>query len=116
MAASDWRRCHSKLKLKKPNTTQTPTPNNIPTDYVAGERKFGGNAQAITGRRWLHHTSLLWDFDARNMALLTNPARQPEYRRVSGTAANGWGVRGVKGVCCPERRGGGQTATRATEN
>jgi len=31
-------------------------------DYVFGERKFGGNAQAITGKRWLHHSSLLWDF------------------------------------------------------
>jgi hypothetical protein len=50
-------------------------------DYVIGEHKFGGNAQAITGRRWLHHTSLLWDYDPSNMALLTNPARQPEYRQ-----------------------------------
>ena len=47
-----------------------------------GERKFGGNAQAITGRRWLHHTSLLWDFDPDNMALLRPPARQPKYREV----------------------------------
>jgi lipoate-protein ligase A len=47
-----------------------------------GARKFGGNAQAITSRRWLHHTSFLWDFDPGNMALLTNPAKQPEYRQV----------------------------------
>ncbi|KAF8057738.1 hypothetical protein HT031_005922 [Scenedesmus sp. PABB004] len=49
-------------------------------DYVFGGRKFGGNAQAITSRRWLHHTSLLWDFDPANMAALTNPAKQPKYR------------------------------------
>ncbi|GBF96250.1 hypothetical protein Rsub_08795 [Raphidocelis subcapitata] len=50
-------------------------------DYVMGHQKFGGNAQAITSRRWLHHTSLLWDFEPSNMALLTNPAKQPEYRQ-----------------------------------
>jgi lipoate-protein ligase A len=50
---------------------------------VLGERKFGGNAQAITSKRWLHHTSFLWDFQARSMELLTNPAKQPAYRQVS---------------------------------
>ncbi|XP_031377275.1 uncharacterized protein LOC116192774 isoform X2 [Punica granatum] len=34
-------------------------------DYVFGDRKFGGNAQSITKRRWLHHTSFLWDYEAR---------------------------------------------------
>jgi hypothetical protein len=57
----------------------------LPADYVFGERKFGGNAQAITSKRWLHHTSLLWDYDQRNMAVLTNPKKQPAYRQV------GWG-------------------------
>lgn len=52
-------------------------------DYTFGERKFGGNAQAITKQRWLHHTSLLWDFDPRNMALLKHPQRIPDYRAVS---------------------------------
>lgn len=51
-------------------------------DYVYGERKFGGNAQAITSKRWLHHTSLLWDYDPLNMAVLTNPKKQPAYRQV----------------------------------
>ena len=51
-------------------------------DYTFGERKFGGNAQAITKQRWLHHTSLLWDFDPANMALLKHPAAVPEYRAV----------------------------------
>jgi hypothetical protein len=53
-----------------------------PADYVFGERKFGGNAQAITSKRWLHHTSLLWDYDPLNMAVLTNPRKQPAYRQV----------------------------------
>ncbi|KAF5832658.1 lipoate protein ligase-like protein [Dunaliella salina] len=50
-------------------------------DYVFGQVKFGGNAQAITGRRWLHHTSLLWDYDPAHMALLKNPSRAPKYRQ-----------------------------------
>jgi hypothetical protein len=49
---------------------------------VYGERKFGGNAQAITSKRWLHHTSFLWDYDPLNMAVLTNPKKQPAYRQV----------------------------------
>jgi len=52
------------------------------SDYVFDERKFGGNAQAITSKRWLHHTSLLWDYDSANMAVLTNPKKQPTYRQV----------------------------------
>ncbi|WIA31302.1 hypothetical protein OEZ86_002204 [Tetradesmus obliquus] len=50
-------------------------------DYVFGEHKFGGNAQAITNKRWLHHTSFLWDFDPANMAALQQPAKQPSYRQ-----------------------------------
>jgi len=49
-------------------------------DYVLGPRKFGGNAQAITRGRWLHHTSFLWDFDPARMALLAHPPRAPQYR------------------------------------
>lgn len=51
-------------------------------DYVFAERKFGGNAQAITNKRWLHHTSFLWDYDPDNMAVLKNPRKQPQYRQV----------------------------------
>ena len=54
-------------------------------DYTFGEQKFGGNAQAITKQRWLHHTSFLWDFDRDNMALLKHPSRVPEYRKVSNS-------------------------------
>jgi len=55
------------------------------TDYTFGEQKFGGNAQAITKQRWLHHTSFLWDFDDCNMALLKHPSRVPKYRMVSSS-------------------------------
>ena len=51
-------------------------------DYAFGQRKFGGNAQAITKQRWLHHTSLLWDFDPARMQLLKHPSKIPEYRAV----------------------------------
>ena len=50
-------------------------------DYAFGDLKFGGNAQALSKRRWLHHTSLLWSFDPLRMQLLLKqPARAPEYR------------------------------------
>ena len=51
-------------------------------DYVFGERKFGGNAQSFSSGRCCHHTSFLWDYDAHRMDLLSNPAKQPEYRKV----------------------------------
>ncbi|KAL6596253.1 hypothetical protein ACP70R_047617 [Stipagrostis hirtigluma subsp. patula] len=49
-------------------------------DYAFGHRKFGGNAQSITKNRWVHHTSFLWDYDAKNMEYLKIPKRAPEYR------------------------------------
>ena len=49
-------------------------------DYCLDHLKFGGNAQAISGKRWLHHTSLLWEVRPEMMALLRMPAKQPEYR------------------------------------
>ena len=54
------------------------------SDYVFQQRKFGGNAQAITGKRWLHHTSFLWDYRPEAMALLQHPPKAPEYREVRG--------------------------------
>jgi len=51
-------------------------------DYALGERKMGGNAQAIAGRSgWLHHTSFLWDYRQHNMDYLTIPDKRPEYRQ-----------------------------------
>lgn len=49
-------------------------------DYTMGDRKIGGNAQAILKNRWLHHTSFLWDFNDTRMALLKEPERRPVYR------------------------------------
>jgi lipoate-protein ligase A len=49
-------------------------------DYVLGDRKIGGNAQSITNKGWLHHTSFLWDFDAEHMEYLTLPDKRPDYR------------------------------------
>lgn len=50
------------------------------SDYVIGPHKVGGNAQAISRDRWLHHTSFLWDYSPERMNLLANPKRAPEYR------------------------------------
>lgn len=49
-------------------------------DFVVGDKKIGGNAQAISGNRWLHHTSFLFDYQDRAMALLKHPPKTPEYR------------------------------------
>lgn len=50
-------------------------------DYVIGERKFGGNAQYLRKQRWVHHTTLLWDYNPALMELLKEPKRRPEYRK-----------------------------------
>ena len=49
-------------------------------DYALGDRKFGGNAQYLQKNRWLHHTTLLWDFDPQNMKSLKMPPKVPLYR------------------------------------
>lgn len=51
-------------------------------DYVIGERKWGGNAQYLTKGRWLHHTSMLWDYNSENMNYLLMPAKIPAYRQL----------------------------------
>lgn len=53
-------------------------------DYVIGERKWGGNAQYLCKGRWLHHTSMLWDYDPRQMERLLMPQKVPAYRRKRG--------------------------------
>jgi len=50
-------------------------------DYVINDVKIGGNAQAISGKTWIHHTSFLWDFESDRMKVLKMPDRRPEYRR-----------------------------------
>jgi lipoate-protein ligase A len=53
------------------------------SDYCFASRKFGGNAQTITKRRWLHHTSFLWTLDGLGSIAkyLRNPKKQPAYRQ-----------------------------------
>lgn len=50
-------------------------------DYCFGEHKFGGNAQSISRDRWVHHTSMLWDYTPQLMSLLTLPDNRPDYRK-----------------------------------
>ncbi len=49
-------------------------------DYTLFGKKFGGNAQYITKNRWLHHSTLLWDFDSQKMKTLKFPPKSPKYR------------------------------------
>ena len=49
-------------------------------DYVLGEKKWGGNAQSIIKGRWLHHSSILWDFQEDLMDYLHFPKKTPSYR------------------------------------
>lgn len=53
-------------------------------DYVIGDRKWGGNAQYLCKGRWLHHTSMLWDFNPTNMHYLLLPDKRPAYRQLRG--------------------------------
>merc|ERR1719383_295801 len=69
--------------LSLPDTAGTPQQGSFhlrENDYVIGTRKFGGNAQAISKDRWVHHTSFLWDYDCDAMALLRHPRRTPKHR------------------------------------
>lgn len=50
-------------------------------DYVIGHKKFGGNAQSITKGRWLHHSSLLYNFKPEHMEYLHLPKKAPNYRQ-----------------------------------
>lgn len=49
-------------------------------DYVIGDRKCGGNAQYFRKQRWLHHSTLLWDYNPDNMRYLLKPLKMPKYR------------------------------------
>ncbi|MBA3239526.1 MAG: lipoate--protein ligase family protein [Parachlamydiaceae bacterium] len=51
-------------------------------DYIIKDRKFGGNAQYISKDRWLHHSSLLWDYNANMMKYLLMPPKMPAYRNL----------------------------------
>lgn len=71
----------SKAQLSNDNANIIPQFTLRENDYVLGERKIGGNAQAIVKGGWIHHTSFLYDYDDSNMAYLTLPDKRPDYRR-----------------------------------
>lgn len=50
-------------------------------DYVFFDRKFGGNAQYLAKNRWVHHSTLLWDYNPHLMQLLLLPEKRPDYRQ-----------------------------------
>lgn len=52
----------------------------VENDFTIGARKIGGNAQAISGQRFLQHTSFLWDYRESLMELLKEPVKRPAYR------------------------------------
>lgn len=51
-------------------------------DYAIDDRKFGGNAYYLRKDRFLHHSSLLWDFDSQRMNYLLMPPKIPDYRQL----------------------------------
>ncbi|MCB1149848.1 MAG: lipoate--protein ligase family protein, partial [Chlamydiia bacterium] len=51
-------------------------------DFTLHGRKFGGNAQCIVKGRWLHHSTLLWDYCTERMSLLKMPPKMPTYRQM----------------------------------
>ncbi len=50
-------------------------------DFVFGEKKIGGNAEYLSRRRALLHTSFLWDYCEKRMELLHLPQKRPHYRK-----------------------------------
>ena len=51
-------------------------------DYtIDGKFKIGGNAHYISSKRWLSHTSFLWDYNPSRMAYLKHPPKEPDYRK-----------------------------------
>jgi lipoate-protein ligase A len=49
-------------------------------DYALGDAKVGGNAQALSRERFVHHTSFLWDARAERLDLLRLPPQRPAWR------------------------------------
>jgi len=50
-------------------------------DYVIGNNKCGGNAQYIKKRRFVHHSTFLWDYEQKRMDYLLHPPKSPDYRK-----------------------------------
>lgn len=53
----------------------------VENDYTIAGKKCAGNAQYFTKDRFLHHSTFLYDYSAKNMEYLPIPARQPQYRK-----------------------------------
>ena len=49
-------------------------------DFTIGNCKCGGNAQYIKKKRWLQHTSFLWNYCPHKMESLLIPRKVPRYR------------------------------------
>lgn len=50
-------------------------------DFVINDKKCGGNAQYIQKKRFVQHTSFLWDYSKENMEFLLFPKKVPNYRK-----------------------------------
>lgn len=52
------------------------------SDLAIGDRKFSGNSQRWKKRAFLHHGTILYDFDLPRISrYLKHPSREPDYRR-----------------------------------
>jgi len=49
-------------------------------DFVIGDKKCGGNALYIKKKRFLLHTSFLWNYRQDHMDYLLHPKKTPHYR------------------------------------
>jgi lipoate-protein ligase A len=49
-------------------------------DFTLSDYKIAGNAQYLATNRWVHHLTILWDFDPAQMGLLKLPEKRPAYR------------------------------------
>ncbi len=50
-------------------------------DFAMGEKKCGGNAQYLQKKRFLLHTSFLWNYEKERMGVLLHPPKVPAYRK-----------------------------------
>ncbi len=50
-------------------------------DFTLHGKKFAGHAQYLSKDRWLHHSTILYDYDDQTMDYLLLPERQPKYRQ-----------------------------------
>ena len=67
-------------KRRRASTVRRRAISLLENDFTIGTRKVGGNAQAISGKRFLQHTSFLWDYREALMGLLKEPVKRPAYR------------------------------------